>query len=357
MIMNCYQIVELTENFNHAGTKATADIAAIAERMGFIRVPVSMDTTVDSSIGKMIRQKGYFRDWNAAYNKITQDSIVLLQHPFHHKQLTREKILWKLKNKKHVKYISLIHDVEELRAFRFNDYYAHEFQTMLALADVFIVHNQSMKQWFLEQGVDEKKLIILEIFDYLYEDVADKEYQYSKSITVAGNLDTEKCGYIGRLGQLKGVPVDLYGPNFDESLNQYANITYHGSFPSDEVPYQLKKGFGLVWDGESVEGCLGLSGQYLRYNNPHKLSLYIASGIPVVIWKEAAEARFVRENHLGLCVDNLHEMEDRLDQLTEEEYRDIRDSVMSVKSKLLSGHFANKALEEALHLLTGDHLK
>ena len=355
--MTRYQIVEITENFNHAGTKATADIAVVAESMGFTRVPVSMDTTVDSSVGKLIRQKGYFRDWNLAYKTIEPNSIVLLQHPFHHKQLTREKILWRLKNIKNVRFISLIHDVEELRAFRYNDYYAHEFQTMLALADVIIVHNHSMKQWFLEQGVEREKLITLEIFDYLYDDTGNKEYHYSRSITVAGNLDTEKCGYIGQLGGLKEIPIDLYGPNFDESLNAFTNISYHGSFPSDEVPYQLDKGFGLVWDGESIEGCLGLSGQYLRYNNPHKLSLYIASGIPVVIWKEAAEAEFVSKNHLGLCVDNLHEMQDQLNQLTEEDYREIRESVKSVKQKLLSGTFARKALEEALNLLDKDPLE
>ena len=69
-----------------------------------------------------------------------------------------------IKRKKHVKFISLIHDVEELRAFRYNDYYKGEFEFMLRIADVLIVHNAVMKQFFIERGVSEEKIVTLEIF-------------------------------------------------------------------------------------------------------------------------------------------------------------------------------------------------
>ncbi|NRO11242.1 Beta-1,6-galactofuranosyltransferase WbbI [Lactobacillus helveticus] len=49
------------------------------------------------------------------------------------------------------------------------------------------------------------------------------------------------------------------------------------------------------------------TGNYLRYNDPHKLSLYLASGIPVIIWKKAAEAKFVEENKVGITVDSLED--------------------------------------------------
>lgn len=51
----------------------------------------------------------------------------------------------------------------------------------------------------------------------------------------------------------------------------------------------------MVWDGESIDGGLGLSGQYLKYNNPHKLSVIFTSGLPVIIWNEAAEAGLVKD--------------------------------------------------------------
>ena len=58
----------------------------------------------------------------------------------------------------------------------------------------------------------------------------------------------------------------------------------------------MDQNFGLVWDGTSLDGCNGRYGEYLKFNNPHKTSLYLSCGIPVIIWKEAALADFVEEH-------------------------------------------------------------
>lgn len=349
--MEKFQIVEVTEQLNHAGTKATADITVIAERLGFQRVNVKMDTTVDSVIGKARRQIGYLRDWKKAEKTITDNSILLLQHPFHHNQLTRESTLRRIKNEKQVKIISVVHDVEELRAFRYNDYYAREFDTMLELADVLIVHNDVMKRWFVNRGVEGKKLISLEIFDYLQDEAEEKEIKFEKSITIAGNLDTTKCGYIRQLGSLSGIKIHLYGPNFDDSLRSFENIEYHGSFPVDEIPNKLDRGFGLVWDGDSIDGCQGQSGQYLRYNNPHKLSLYLSSGLPVVIWKNAAEAEFVKKHGVGILVENLNELSNEFEKIDKVLYNRILNNIAQKKHKLCDGHFFEKAIQKTLEII------
>ena len=350
--MDKFQIVEVTEQLNHAGTKATADIAVVAERLGFKRVNVKMNTAVESTIGKARRQIGYYRDWKNAEKEISDGSILLLQQPFHYPQLTREKTLRRIKDR-NVKIISVVHDVEELRAFRFNNYYKHEFDVMLELADAIIVHNDVMKRWFNERGVDEHRLISLNIFDYIQIPDESKKVKFEKSITVAGNLDTTKCGYIGQLGELQGVKVHLFGPNFNEALLKSDNIEYHGSFPPDDIPSRLDKGFGLVWDGESINGCSGQSGQYLKYNNPHKLSLFLSSGLPVIIWKEAAEANFVEENGVGITVDNLLRLNEILNDMTNERYEQIIDNIRALRSKLCRGDFAIKAIKKALKLTEG----
>lgn len=347
--MDKFQIVEVTEQFNHAGTKATADIADVAEKLGFDKLELCMRTTKEGYISKIQRQIGYYLDWNACYKKISVGSVVLLQHPFHYPQLTREKTLRKLKTKKHVKFISVVHDVEELRAFRFDDYYKREFNVMLELADAIVVHNEVMKGYFVEKGIPESKLINLEIFDYL-QDKIEKKVSFERSITVAGNLDTTKCQYIGQLGELKDTIINLYGPNFNPNMQQYQNVEYHGSFPVNEIPLKLNAGFGLVWDGESIDGCKGLSGQYLRYNNPHKLSLYLSSGMPVVIWKDAAEAKFVQKYGVGICVDSLRDLDHLLSNIGEDEYGIFCKKVEYVRDKLITGFYAKKALELAIEI-------
>ncbi len=349
--MDKFQIVEVTEQLNHAGTKATADMAYVAEKLGFKPVTVKMDSTEKTFLGKVIRQIGYFRDWGKAEKEITEGSILLLQHPFHYPQLTREKTLRNIKSR-NVKIISLVHDVEELRAFRYKDYYKREFEFMLELSDVIIVHNEVMKKWFIERGVEEKKLVTLGIFDYLQDEDKEKTISFEKSITVAGNLDTEKCGYIKELADLKGIKVHLYGPNFNEAMKGSKDITYHGSFPSSEIPKKLNRGFGLVWDGESINGCKGDSGQYLRYNNPHKLSLYLSSGLPVIIWKEAAEAGFVEKNQVGITVHDVKELEKIFDALTAEEYETMVQNVKKIGKALCNGEYGKEALMESMRRIS-----
>lgn len=346
--MEKYQIVDVAEAGNHAGTKANADIAAVADRLGFRRLSVKTDSQTLTFAGRLKRQQGYLRDWKAIRQAVPEGAVLLLQHPFHLKQLSREKTLRYLKYRRNARIIALVHDVEELRGYRYNTYYAGEFRTMLELADVYVVHNEVMKQWFMKQGVAEERLITLEIFDYLQEHGGEKQVSFERSVTIAGNLDTNKSRYLGQLGALKGVRVCLYGPNYDTALSGAENVEYCGNVAGDVIPDKLERGFGLVWDGESIDGCKGPSGEYLRYNNPHKLSLYLSSGLPVVIWKEAAEAGFVREHGVGLLIECLQELPAVLDGITEAKYREMAGNVATIAGKLQRGAYAEAALNKAL---------
>lgn len=374
-----YQIVEISENFAHAGTKATADTAAIADALGFERLTVRMDTTKPGKWAKLMRQKGFARDYRKVMKTIPDGATVLLQHPFHYPQLTRERTLRGLKNRG-CHFISVIHDVEELRKFRDSDYYRREFAFMQELTDVVIAHNEVMKEFLIEKGFSADQIVVLEIFDYLQGEVdaakVDNAYGgsaksepklFKRSITVAGNLDVTKCGYIGELYQVAqaGVNVNLFGPNYDaEKMQGEAEIAfcadesmtpgkliYQGVFPADEIPSKLTEGFGLVWDGSSITGCVGDSGQYLRYNNPHKLSLYLSSGLPVVIWKDAAEASFVEQNGVGITISSLMELPAILKSMEALEYAAICERTASVGEKLRNGEYMRRAIQAAVTMI------
>ena len=85
----------------------------------------------------------------------------------------------------------------------------------------------------------------------------------------------------------------------------------------------------------------------MRYNNPHKTSLYLASRIPIVIWDKAALAEFVEKNGVGFTVSSLGEIPDKLNALTEEEYGKMYRNVESVSKKLFKGEFLRSALSKA----------
>lgn len=350
--MERLQIVELASGDNNAGTKATADIAAIADMLGFKRVTVHMNTFRDSALGKLQRQIGYYRDWKQAYDAIPARSAVLMQHPFHHNQLTRSAVLNRLKSEKNVRFISVVHDVEELRVSRFNDYYAREFSEMLKLADVLIVHNPVMRGWFIQKGVPAEKLVCLGIFDYLQNGRHEKPLPtYERTITIAGNLDPYKSAYISHLWEIKDVRFHLYGSNYEKTQHDSASIEYHGSLPPDALSEKLNSGFGLVWDGSGLDGCKGPMGQYLKYNNPHKLSLYLSSGLPVIIWKEAAEAELVKTAGVGICTDNLKTLGEALKNVTAAEYQQMAENAARLGEKLRSGEYGRTAISRAMQIL------
>ena len=160
-------------------------------------------------------------------------------------------------------------------------------------------------------------------------------------IIVAGNLAKEKAGYLYTLPEAPS--YNLYGVGFDES-RALANETYFGSFLPDELPAALEGGFGLVWDGDSVETCSGFFGEYLRYNNSHKASLYLASGFPLVVWKQSALSHFVLEKGCGIAVESLHDLKETIDNLSDADYQDLVDNAKRVGQEIRDGHYLKTAL-------------
>ena len=342
-----YQLIELYGSYKHAGSKAKNDCIEILEELHFKKLTLlRKDESNISRIAKIKRQIDLFFQWRKIYKLLSSNDTLLIQHPFTYRDIGRDYYLKRIKDK-NVNLISLVHDVEVLRDIFIESKYKKEFQQMISLADFFIVHNDIMKNWFIEQRVDSNKLITLEIFDYLNHKPLSEEVYFDKSVTIAGNLSREKSPYIYELMKIKDVQFNLMGINFVSTENA-SNIHYLGAFESDDVPNYLSKGFGLVWDGISIETCDGPTGNYLRYNNPHKLSLYLSSGLPVIVWKESALAEFISSKKLGLVISSLYELSDILETITEKQYQEFVENIQEVREKLKKGFYLKKSINEIL---------
>ncbi|WP_270247723.1 glycosyl transferase [Lactobacillus johnsonii] len=343
--MKKYQLWEIRDNGNNAGTKAPLDVKEVATKFDFKTVNVIRKGEEKDIVSRTYRQIYFLNSWQKIYREIEPNSILLLQVPFHDHELSRTSVLKKLKSKKNIKIIYIVHDVEELRKINDNSFYQREFTLMLNLADQIIVHNDVMMRFFIKKGVSTNKLINLEIFDYLNDEKIELP-NYSKEIFIAGNLDVRKVKYLSDLNKINA-SFTLYGSNF--SLKEYKNINYKGSVKPNQLPHLLNKGFGLIWDGESISTCSGVFGQYLKYNNPHKLSLYLSSGLPVIIWDQAAEASFVKNKNLGIVISSLYDLPDVLDSISEEKYLELAYNVKKEAEKLKKGFYSEQALKKAIH--------
>lgn len=207
--------------------------------------------------------------------------------------------------------------------------------------DCLIVHNSSMKKYVCQHGY-KGKIIELELFDYLHDfRLPVIESKHDGKICIAGNLD--KSRYICDLDKVNRCIFNLYGINKTLNLTNIKNVEYKGLLSSEEIVYKLDGDYGLVWDGDSIKECSGICGKYLLYNSPHKLSLYIASGKPIITWKKAAIAEFVEKENIGITIDSLLELNDI--DLTKN-YDIMKVNVMKLKQRVATGYYLKKAINE-----------
>lgn len=349
---NYYQIWEYYEKSNVGGSKARTDICKVLTDSGYIVKKVHCACIKSNSLDRQKMKE----DWEKLFHNIENDSTLFIQHPAPIETELPEQLLQKMKCEKKVRFIVLVHEVESLRKKYDSSYRKREFKDILSVGDVFIVHNDIMCQFFIEQGIDAGRVISLGIFDYLDAKINVKK-NFEKSVTIAANLNLKKSPYLLHLKKLEDLKIHLYGPNYTEDIIIGSkNIIYHGSLPTEIIPQKLDRGFGLVWDGDSIETCSGGTGEYLRYNNPHKLSLYLSAGLPVIIWSQAAEAQFVIKNGVGFCVDSLREIDARMEEIREEQYREYVQKAEEISQKLKKGYYFKYALKKAEEILCPKYL-
>lgn len=319
-----------------AGGKAAKDVMQIAEEMGYSPVKYKVK-------GRRIRQNISKILFFSSLKKIQEGSVVLFQYPLSGRlEVAVADFCCRHQN---YKLILLIHDLDILRSEKSSKDIANMEIRLLKRADAIICHNQEMRRALGTYGIDENKCVSLEIFDYLYDLVPGKAKNVDKKVVVAGNLCESKSKYVYMLKEIERVDFELYGINYEGTTCQ--NVHYFGAYSPEELPKKLDGGFGLVWDGTQLTTCGGNFGEYLRYNNPHKLSLYLAAGLPVIVWKEAAVYPFVKENKVGIGVDSLLEIPAVLEKITAPEIQDMMSRVSELSRELSAGTYTKLALNHA----------
>lgn len=338
--MNGYLLTELPHDIFNAGFKAKNDVRTalshltdltVEERFRFDKIPTFL---------RLLQR----------LSRLPKGAMLVIQCPIY--SFFNEKFvpaLCRVLTKRQLRTVLIIHDVESLRFPEKAARLLPVERRLFDVAECLIVHNEAMKARLQEShGVPAEKMTVLGIFDYLYDgDIVGADEQFTRTVFVAGNLAPEKSGYVYRLGQLGGdLHINLYGGHFNADAATDA-IAYQGAFPPDELPRHLRGNFGLIWDGPVLDRCAGQTGDYLRINNPHKTSLYLAAGFPVIIWKQAALAPFITENGLGLAVDSLEELPALFEKLTEEDYRRMVAQAAAYGAQLRGGDFMRRAADTA----------
>jgi len=343
------QIVEGHPEGEYAQNKATSDVACVLDKLGFERINIFRNQHV-GLIRNLDRVMWIVRClfWR---RKIKSEAIVVVQYTITcwHGKLAFWLLNENIKTTKGLRIVSVIHDINrmDVSSGKLSEHEKRYFN----MCDKIVVHCNNMREYLCNNGVDRNKVVVLGVFDYLL-DHPIKQLVSAKSnvVNCCGNLSSHKCGCFRELKKINGVEWRLYGPNLDcEYLSE--SVRHLGVFPPDRLPDLIKTGFGLVWDGDSVETQTGLFGVYQQYICSHKVSLYLASGIPVIVWKNSGMAEFVNDNGVGFVVSNLREIPSRISLMTEDEYSLMRLRVVELGNMLRRGEMTQLAVRECVSCL------
>ena len=329
---------------NHAGNKARMDINTVLQETYGTPIEVQEEIVFSNFIQKVkfvLTISNLKAIWHISQ---MQSKNIILQYPFFFNPVVK----WaQMRMMKKNRVVFLIHDVDALRNFQ--DAKIEKEINELNLAKVVIVHNDIMGNALQNLGL-KIPWISLNPFDYLLPDIPQRTFTKGTTVAFAGNLGKSKFLRNTEMEAL-GLHFNLYGPGFKEEAIKWKNISYKGSFPPDEVPFKLEGSFGLLWDGTDIKTCDGPTGTYMKYNNPHKLSLYIAAGLPVIVWKQAAVAAFVTNHKIGIAVESLTEISERIQSLSDSDYVVMSEAVKKLQKEVVKGTFTKWCLKTVEKML------
>ena len=338
--------VHITKIYGFIGTggKAQEAVTTIAKRdlgfeeLGLYHYPVETDTP--EMLGSRL---------DGILASVSVGDIVIVQSPtwndlsFDEQLMNRLNVYWGPSGK-----IIWVHDILPL----FLDSYRASLKRYIDFynrADVLILPTRRMEAFLRENGLTVKKVVIHKMFDY--EVPVDQSFKppFRKVMNLAGNPNQDPklkfCKEWDQDNVQLAVTVDR------GEWGERRNVRFLGWFHNDFLLLNaLRKsgGFGLLWvDGWDWK-------EYIKMNASYKFSTYLAAGIPVVVPSGIGEEDTIRRKKLGLVVDSLDEAAERIERMSEAEYREMADNVERFSYLLREGYFTKKALTDAVFQLLND---
>ncbi|GEK29538.1 hypothetical protein [Furfurilactobacillus siliginis] len=210
---------------------------------------------------------------------------------------------------------------------------------ILPLFDVIVVHTTAMAEALQKRTDKQLNYVVQGPFSYRVPmELTPREHSLSDPLCLASSLG--KATWVLD----SGMEFNIYGqktPKYEEALANHPELHFKGLVPAVALPSQAEGSFGVVWDtGEYQE--------YERVNFPHKVSAYLAAGMPLIIWSGAAAAEFVLRNDVGIVIDDISELKASVEAVTEDRYQTLVSNAQHMGRYITSGALTQQALLSAL---------
>ena len=337
-----------------AGYKARMDYEDIISKMGGISIGLHRSFHFSMVRTFLLNLLGVIK----CSLLLKKGDIFFLQYPTK-KYFT---FLCRVSHLKRAHNVVFIHDLGSFRRKRVT--IEHEIKK-LNHSDYIIAANDSMREWLKERGLS-TPMNELGIHDFLTQiepkdkvaearigenKSSEKGHRAELTIAYAGVIAPRKNSFLFQLCNNE-LPYNLavYGDR-NGYLSQINNpkVLNKGYIGSDDFIKSVSADFGLVWDGDSLDECSGNFGEYLKYNSPHKVSFYICAQLPIIIWSKAALASYIEKENIGILVDSLKDIPQKISALSPDMLMQMKKNVLRMREQITSGKHMEKALSEAIN--------
>ena len=353
--MKRYRFKEIinTDSFVPALTKGVKDVELIIDELNMIPINKVGVSFLDVMENKNVLGKLYYYLNNSRVSLaiklfFLKDNLIFLNYPFLKGRIF-DYIIQKrlLKNNR---LCLIVHDIYSLQTDKIEKSTLEKEINIFNCADRIIFHNETMISFLINHGLKNKKCLSIDLFDYIIDDDIFEKRNLERKVIFAGNI--AKAPFLSRMCFMRNrdFVLELYGPNYDKNSITAEFINYNGILDPIDIIHNLNGSFGLIWDGDSIDKCDGKFGEYLKYNNPFKLSMYIAAGIPIICWSKSATAIFVEKNNIGFCINSLEEISKIFENINEKDYERIKLNVEKIGIKVRKGFFLRQALKRLYNL-------
>jgi len=251
-------------------------------------------------------------------------------------------LFWECVNKK-VRCVLVILHVHHLMGARLLE----EEKVIFNAANYIIVLNDDMEDYFEKIGI-KAKLVNMELFDFLANDVVINDHQSCKKLrnqlVYAGGIEDEfRHSFFNDFPHT--FSLDFFGLlNIKSPSNLISNSQYKGFFSNEDLPTLLKGDFGLIW----MDAALVSHTQFEKYwhiSTSSKLPLYLASGLPIICKKGTGDEKVVEKYQIGFAISSLEEIDERLLNISEHQYQTFRNNVLELAQKTTEGYFLKRAVK------------
>lgn len=334
-----YAIEEYVFNDYNASSKARKDVSYFVHQCGF-KTLIRNDKS-QKRYGRIVKSIKALQVFVKVFT-LSKNDILFIQTS----HLLLKPIL-RIKSIRKFKVIYLIHDIFSLRYNTEQSIREHREEIkrdmkLLNGCNFVIAHNQSMIDRLKKLGC-KTSLVSLDIFDYACTlPVKERIWNRTKQLEIAFAGNISKSRFLRKLDENNpSFQVNVYG----SPQPCFQHLNYKGCVDADLLPSVIEGNFGLIWEGDYNVDMID---NYNQINNPHKLSMYIVAGLPVIALKGTAAGNFIEKEKIGFTVNSLDHLSDIFSRLDEWSYQNMVNNCLLMREKLVKGVHIQHTLQQCI---------